>query len=186
MRVVGEACDGLEAVAAARANSPDLVLMDIRMPVMDGIEATRRLLRHRPTCRVVMLTTFDLDEYVVEAFRAGAAGFVLKTAPPEQLVSAIRTVVLGEALLAPASTRSLIERTARVVAPSPLLDSLTGRETEVLRLLAHGLSNAEIAERLVVEPSTVKTHVANVLAKIGVRDRVQAVVFAFENGVVPT
>ena len=129
-----------------------------------------------------MLTTFDLDEYVVEAFRAGASGFVLKTAPPGQLVAAIRTIALGEALLAPASTRQLIEQSTRQVAPSPLLTSLSARETEVLRLLARGLSNAEIADELVVEPSTIKTHVASVLAKLGVRDRVQAVVFAFENG----
>jgi DNA-binding NarL/FixJ family response regulator len=131
-----------------------------------------------------MLTTFDLDEYVVEAFRAGASGFVLKTAPPGQLVAAVRTIVLGEALLAPTSTRRLIEQSTRRSAPSPLVDSLSSRETDVLRLLARGLSNAEIAEELYVEPSTVKTHVANVLAKLGVRDRVQAVVFAFENGVV--
>jgi DNA-binding NarL/FixJ family response regulator len=130
-----------------------------------------------------MLTTFDLDEYVVEAFRAGASGFVLKTAPPGQLVAAVRTIVLGEALLAPASTRQLIERTTAGAAPSPALASLSSRETDVLRLLARGLSNAEIAEELFVESSTVKTHVANVLAKLGVRDRVQAVVFAFENGV---
>jgi DNA-binding NarL/FixJ family response regulator len=136
-----------------------------------------------PGTRVVMLTTFDLDEYVVEAFRAGAAGFVLKTAPPGQLVAAVRTIVLGEALLAPASTRQLIQQSSRQVAPSPLLDSLSARETDVLRLLARGMSNSEIAGELFVEPSTVKTHVANVLAKLGVRDRVQAVVFAFENGV---
>ena len=183
LEVVGEAADGAEAVELADTLRPDVVLMDIRMPVLDGIVATQRLLRRRPGTKVIMLTTFDLDEYVVEAFRAGASGFVLKTAPPGQLVAAIRTIVLGEALLAPASTRQLIEQSTRQVAPSPLLTSLSARETEVLRLLARGLSNAEMAEELVVEPSTVKTHVASVLAKLGVRDRVQAVVFAFENGV---
>jgi DNA-binding NarL/FixJ family response regulator len=183
LEVVGEAADGAEAVELARTLEPDVVLMDIRMPVLDGIAATQRLLHRLPGTKVIMLTTFDLDEYVVEAFRVGASGFVLKTAPPGQLVAAIRTIVLGEALLAPVSTRQLIEQSARQVAPSPLLTSLSARETEVLRLLARGLSNAEIAEELVVEPSTVKTHVASILAKLGVRDRVQAVVFAFENGV---
>jgi DNA-binding NarL/FixJ family response regulator len=184
LEVVGEAADGAEAVALGGSLQPDVVLMDIRMPVMDGIVATQRLLHRLPGTKVIMLTTFDLDDYVVEAFRAGASGFVLKTAPPGQLVAAIRTVVLGEALLAPASTRQLIEQSARRIPMSPLLMSLSTRETEVLRLLARGLSNAEIADELVVEPSTVKTHVASVLAKLGVRDRVQAVVFAFENGVV--
>jgi DNA-binding NarL/FixJ family response regulator len=183
LQVVGEAPDGAEAVTLAGTLEPDVVLMDIRMPVMDGITATERLLLLVPDARVIMLTTFDLDEYVVEAFRMGASGFVLKTAPPGQLVAAIRTIVLGEALLAPASTRQLIERSTRQVAPSPLLASLSGRETEVLQLLARGLSNAEIAAKLVVEPSTIKTHVASILAKLRVRDRVQAVVFAFENGV---
>jgi DNA-binding NarL/FixJ family response regulator len=183
LEVVGEAADGAEAVELARTLEPDVVLMDIRMPVLDGIAATQRLLHRLPGTKVIMLTTFDLDEYVVEAFRVGASGFVLKTAPPGQLVAAIRTIVLGEALLAPVSTRQLIEQSARQVAPSPRLTSLSARETEVLRLLARGLSNAEIAEELVVEPSTVKTHVASILAKLGVRDRVQAVVFAFENGV---
>jgi DNA-binding NarL/FixJ family response regulator len=183
LEVVGEAADGAEAVELARTLEPDVVLMDIRMPVLDGIAATQRLLHRLPGTKVIMLTTFDLDEYVVEAFRVGASGFVLKTAPPGQLVAAIRTIVLGVALLAPVSTRQLIEQSARQVAPSPLLTSLSARETEVLRLLARGLSNAEIAEELVVEPSTVKTHVASILAKLGVRERVQAVVFAFENGV---
>ena len=183
LEVAGEAADGSEAVGLAAELKPDVVLMDIRMPVLDGIAATTRLLQESPESRVVMLTTFDLDEYVVEAFRAGASGFVLKTAPPVQLVAAVRTIVLGEALLAPVSTRQLIEQSARRAAPSPLLASLSVRETDVLRLLARGLSNAEIAEELFVEQSTVKTHVANVLAKLGVRDRVQAVVFAFENGV---
>ena len=182
LEVAGEAADGSEAVGLAAELKPDVVLMDIRMPVLDGIAATTRLLQESPESRVVMLTTFDLDEYVVEAFRAGASGFVLKTAPPLQLVAAVRTIVLGEALLAPVSTRQLIEQSARRAAPSPLLASLSVRETDVLRLLARGLSNAEIAEELFVEQSTVKTHVANVLAKLGVRDRGQAVVFAFENG----
>jgi DNA-binding NarL/FixJ family response regulator len=183
LQVVGEAADGAEAVTLAETLAPEVVLMDIRMPVMDGIAATQRLLTRRPSTKVIMLTTFDLDAYIVEAFRVGASGFVLKTAPPGQLVAAIRTIVLGEALLAPASTRQLIEQSTRHVASSPLLASLSARETEVLQLLARGLSNAEIAEELVVEPSTIKTHVASILAKLGVRDRVQAVVFAFENGV---
>ena len=183
LQVAGEAGDGEEAVRLAAELGPDVVLMDIRMPVLDGIGATGRVLEQVPDTRVVMLTTFDLDEYVVDAFRVGASGFVLKTAPPAQLVSAVRTIALGEALLAPASTRQLIEQSARRVAPSPILASLSARETDVLRMLARGLSNAEIATELFVEPSTVKTHVANVLAKLGVRDRVQAVVFAFENGI---
>ena len=183
MQVVGEAADGVAAVAQAQATQPDVVLMDIRMPALDGIEATRRLLARQPGSTVVMLTTFDLDEYVVEAFRAGASGFVLKTAPPAQLVAAIRTVVLGDALLAPLSTRALLERTTATVTHSPLVELLTSRETEVLALLARGLSNAEIAQQLFVEQSTVKSHVASLLAKIGVRDRVQAVVFAYEHGI---
>jgi DNA-binding NarL/FixJ family response regulator len=183
MQVVGEAADGVAAVAQAQATHPDVVLMDIRMPALDGIEATRRLLARQPGSTVVMLTTFDLDEYVVEAFRAGASGFVLKTAPPAQLVAAIRTVVLGDALLAPLSTRALLERTTATVTHSPLAELLTTRETEVLALLARGLSNAEIAQQLFVEQSTVKSHVASLLAKIGVRDRVQAVVFAYEHGI---
>jgi DNA-binding NarL/FixJ family response regulator len=184
LEVVAEAGDGEEARRLAREREPDVILMDIRMPVLDGIGATERILADRPATRVVMLTTFDLDEYVLDAFRVGASGFVLKTAPPEQLVAAVRTIVLGEALLAPASTRQLIEHAARRVAPSPLAATLSTRETDVLRMLARGLSNAEIAAELFVEPSTVKTHVAHLLAKLEVRDRVQAVVFAFENGIV--
>jgi len=184
IEVVGEAADGEQAVAGALQTRPDVVLMDIRMPVLDGIEATRRLIPRLSTTRVVILTTFDLDNYVVDAFRAGASGFLLKTAPPPQLVAAIRTVHAGDGLLAPASTRRLIEQSARPPAPAPALDTLTARELDVLRLLAQGLTNAEIATELVVEPSTVKSHVASLLAKLGLRDRVQAVVFAYESGLV--
>ena len=161
-----------------------MVLMDIRMPVLDGIEATRRLVPQLGGTRVVILTTFDLDDYVVDAFRAGASGFLLKTAPPAQLIAAIRTVHAGDGLLAPASTRRLIEQFTQPAVPGPQLEALTARESDVLRLLARGLSNAEIAAQLVVEPSTVKSHVASLLAKLGLRDRVQAVVFAYENGLV--
>jgi DNA-binding NarL/FixJ family response regulator len=184
IEVVGEAADGEQAVASALQTRPDVVLMDIRMPVLDGIEATRRLIPQLSATRVVMLTTFDLDDYVVDAFRAGASGFLLKTAPPPQLVAAIRTVHAGDGLLAPASTRRLIEQSARSPAPAPALDTLTAREHDVLRLLARGLTNAEIAAELVVEPSTIKSHVASLLAKLGLRDRVQAVVFAYESGLV--
>ena len=184
IEVVAEAADGDQAVAGALETQPDLVLMDIRMPVLDGIEATRQLVPRLGGTRVLMLTTFDLDDYVVDAFRAGASGFLLKTAPPAQLVAAIRTVHTGDGLLAPASTRRLIEQAARPTAPSPALETLTVRESDVLRLLARGLSNAEIAAQFVVEPSTVKSHVASVLTKLNLRDRVQAVVFAYENGLV--
>jgi DNA-binding NarL/FixJ family response regulator len=184
IEVAGEAADGEQAVAAALQTRPDVVLMDIRMPVLDGIEATRRLIPQLGATRVVMLTTFDLDDYVVDAFRAGASGFLLKTAPPPQLVAAIRTVHAGDGLLAPASTRRLIEQSARPPAPGPALGTLTAREHDVLRLLARGLTNAEIAAELVVEPSTVKSHVASLLAKLNLRDRVQAVVFAYESGLV--
>jgi DNA-binding NarL/FixJ family response regulator len=184
MEVVGEAGDGAEAVEQTHVTHPNVVLMDVRMPHLDGIEATRRLLATGAGPRVLMLTTFDLDEYVIDAFRAGASGFLLKTAPPAQLVSAVRTVHAGEALLAPASTRRLIEQFARPPAESPALDELTGRERDVLRLLARGRTNAEIAAELVVEPSTVKSHVASVLAKLDLRDRVQAVVYAYETGLV--
>jgi DNA-binding NarL/FixJ family response regulator len=184
IEVAGEAADGQQAVAAALQTRPDVVLMDIRMPVLDGIEATRRLIPQLGATRVVMLTTFDLDDYVVDAFRAGASGFLLKTAPPPQLVAAIRTVHAGDGLLAPASTRRLIEQSARPLAPAPALGTLTAREHDVLRLLARGLTNAEIAAELVVEPSTVKSHVASLLAKLNLRDRVQAVVFAYESGLV--
>jgi DNA-binding NarL/FixJ family response regulator len=154
------------------------------MPALDGIEATRRLLDALPATRVLILTTFDLDEYVVDAFRAGASGFLLKTAPPQQLVAAVRTVQEGDALLAPVSTRRLIEQAARPVTTPPVLERLTAREQDVLRLLARGLTNAEIAGELVVEPSTIKSHVASLLAKLSLRDRVHAVVFAYESGLV--
>ena len=188
--VVGEAVDGLEAVAAAQRLRPDIVLMDVRMPGLDGIEATRRLTNSDCTAKVLMLTTFDMDEYVYESLRAGASGFLLKDVPPEQLVSGIRAVVSGEALLAPSVTRRMIEEFVRrppstAARPAPReLERLTAREREVLVLMAHGLSNAELAREFVVSEATVKTHVAHVLAKLGLRDRVQAVVFAYESGVI--
>ena len=184
LRVVAEAEDGDQAVSEAARSRPDVVLMDIRMPRLDGIAATRAILAALPEARVLMLTTFDLDDYVVDAFRAGASGFLLKTVPPGQLIAAIHTVYESDALLAPASTRRLIEQHAPAPSEAPELDELTAREREVLRLLARGLTNAEIAQALVVEPSTVKSHVARVLAKLGLRDRVQAVVFAYDHGVV--
>jgi DNA-binding NarL/FixJ family response regulator len=186
--VVGEAADGEEALEQARRVEPDVVLMDIRMPRLNGIEATRRLLRAMPESRVLILTTFDQDEYVYEALRAGASGFLLKTAPADLLVSGVRTVARGEALLAPEITRRLIEAytgdRAPAAAPPAGYDELTTREREVLALLARGLTNAEIAAELVVEPSTVKSHVAAVLQKLDVRDRVGAVVLAYESGLV--
>ena len=187
IEVVGEAADGRAAVDLSRKLRPDVVLMDVRMPELDGIEATRRLRQVGVDSRVLVLTTFDLDEYVYAAVCAGASGFMLKDAPREQLVAAVRTVARGEALLAPAITQRLIERF--VARPprreaSPALTRLSARELEVLRLLARGLSNAEIAAELIVGEATVKTHVARVLQKLGVRDRVQAVVFAYETGVV--
>jgi DNA-binding NarL/FixJ family response regulator len=184
LEVCGEADDGEAAVALARELRPAVVLMDIRMPQLDGIGATRQITAADPAVRVLMLTTFDLDEYVVAAFRAGASGFLLKTAPRDQLVAAVRTVHAGEALLAPLSTRKLIERFTSPPAEATALEALTSRERHVLTLLARGLSNAEIAAELVVEPSTVKTHVARVLAKLDLRDRVQAVVFAYESGLI--
>jgi DNA-binding NarL/FixJ family response regulator len=184
MSVVGEADDGATAVALARERQPAVVLMDIRMPDMDGIEATRQITAAVPSARVLMLTTFDLDEYVVAAFRAGASGFLLKTAPRDQLVAAVRTVESGEALIAPVSARRLIEQFAQPTGEATALERLTGREREVLTLLARGRSNAEIAAQLVVESSTVKSHVAGVLAKLDLRDRVHAVVFAYESGLV--
>jgi DNA-binding NarL/FixJ family response regulator len=184
IEVVGEAADGAAAVALARELRPAVVLMDIRMPDVDGIEGTRQITSLDPSARILMLTTFDLDEYVVAAFRAGASGFLLKTAPRDQLVAAVRTVHSGEALIAPVSTRRLIEQLTQPAAEAPTLETLTGREREVLILLARGLSNAEIAAELVVEASTVKSHVAGVLSKLDLRDRVHAVVFAYESGLV--
>jgi DNA-binding NarL/FixJ family response regulator len=184
LQVAGEAGDGEEAVAETERLRPDVVLMDIRMPKLDGIAATRAILASAPATRVLMLTTFDVDEYVVDAFRAGASGFLLKTAPPGQLVAAVRTVHESDALLAPASTRRLIEQHVRPASEPAEMADLTPRERDVLRLLGRGLTNAEIAEALVIEPSTVKSHVARVLAKLGLRDRVQAVVFAYDHGVV--
>ena len=188
IEVVGEAADGREAVARAREQRPDVVLMDIRMPGMDGLEATRRLMTTQNPPRVLMLTTFDLDEYVYDALRAGASGFLLKDVPADQLVAGIRLVAQGDALLAPSVTRRLIEefsRSSRGRAQRPAgLDELTPREVEVFKLLARGMSNAEIAAELIVSETTVKTHVARILMKLGVRDRVQAVVLAYESGVV--
>ena len=189
LAVLGEAADGLEAVAMAGRLEPDVVLMDIRMPELDGIQATRRIIEaagERPV-RVLMLTTFDLNEYVYEALRAGASGFLLKDVPPEQLVAGIRVISEGEALLAPSITKRLIQEFAAAgpaqVEPPRGLDELTSRELEVFKLLARGLSNAEIAQELIVSETTVKTHVARVLMKLGLRDRVQAVVLAYESGV---
>jgi len=184
--VVGEAGDGAEAVTSVQELAPDVVLMDVRMPEMDGIEATRRIVGGEGAPRVLVLTTFDLDEYVYEALRAGASGFLLKDAPEEQLVAGIRIVAEGGSLFAPAVTRRLIERFAgrAPAAMPPRLDDLTAREREVLQLVAQGLSNAEIAATLVVSEHTVKTHVAHILRKLDLRDRVQAVVLAYESGVV--
>ena len=188
IEVIAEAADGEEAVARAERLGPDVVLMDIRMPVCDGIEATRRLLAARPPGpRVLILTTFGDDEYVYAALTAGASGFLLKNAPPEQLIDAIRVLAAGEALLAPSVTRRLIEAFARLrpsASPPTGLDELTPRELEVLSLLGRGLSNAEIAAALVVESSTVKTHVHSILNKLHLRDRAQAVVAAYESGLV--
>lgn len=182
--VVAEAGTGLEAVDLVAATAPDVALMDIRMPTMDGLEATRRLTEAGSDCRVVILTTFDVDEHVYEAFRAGAAGFLLKSVSPEDLIAGVRAAHLGDALLAPVITRRLIERFVAVPPPGDHLAALTDRERGVLRLMAHGLSNAEIADRLFLSTGTVKTHVGRILAKLGVRDRVQAVVRAYETGLV--
>ncbi len=186
-QVVGEAANGEEAIAAVRRHRPDLVLMDVRMPTLDGIEATRRILLGGASCRVVILTTFDLDEHVFAALRAGASGFLLKDVSPEQLVASLRIVAAGEAILAPSITRRLIERFAAPSlepAVSDVLSALTEREREVLILVARGLSNEEVAAELHVGESTIKTHVGRVLAKLGLRDRVQAVVFSYENGLI--
>ena len=187
--VVGEASDGAEAVSECERLGPDVVLMDVRMPEVDGIEATRRLLGQGVETKVVMLTTFDMDEYVYDALRAGASGFLLKDVPPEQLVDGIRSVASGDALLAPTVTRRVIEEFIRRPPPSARavpskLEDLTARELEVLKLVARGLSNAEIAKELFVSETTVKTHVAHVLMKLDLRDRVQAVVLAYESGLI--
>lgn len=186
IEVVGEAGDGREALQVARERRPDVVLMDIRMPRMDGIEATRELARAGRAGRVLILTTFDLDEYVYEGLRAGASGFLLKNAPPEELVDAIRAVAGGESLLAPEITRRLIEHYVSAPAPAdePRLADLSAREREVLTLVARGLSNAEIAQTLYVSHGTVKTHITRILSKLDLRDRVQAVVLAYETGLV--
>ena len=188
LEVVGEAGDGGEAVDLALELRPDVVVMDIRMPKVDGIEATRRLRAHNGAPNVLVLTTFDLDEYVYEALRAGAGGFMLKDAAPSQLAEAVRTVAAGESLLAPAVTRRLVEKFVRrppadAVREQEFAD-LTDRELEVLTLIARGLSNAEIGEKLFLSEATVKTHVTRILAKLGLRDRVQAVVRAYESGLV--
>jgi DNA-binding NarL/FixJ family response regulator len=189
LEIVAEAADGAEAVDLARRLRPHVVLMDIRMPVLDGIEATRKVVEEAgdQAVRVLMLTTFDLNEYVYEALRAGASGFLLKDVPPEQLAEGIRVVARGDALLAPSITRRLIHEFAATQATPPPppagLDELTARELEVFKCVARGLSNAEIAAELVVSETTVKTHVARVLMKLGLRDRVQAVVLAYESGI---
>lgn len=186
--IVAEAADGLEAVELVDRFTTDVVLMDIRMPNLDGIEATRRIVERTSATHVLMLTTFDLNEYVYEALRAGASGFLLKDAPPEQLVSAIHVVAKGEALLAPSITKRVIEEYARRPPPReglpPELADLTAREVDVLRLVARGRSNAEIAKELYLGETTVKTHVARILQKLSLRDRVQAVVLAYESGLV--
>jgi DNA-binding NarL/FixJ family response regulator len=189
IEVVGEAADGFEAVERARELRPNVALMDVRMPGRDGLAATRELLRESPKTHVLILTTFDLNEYVYEAMRAGASGFLLKDIPRAQLIEGVRTVAGGEALLAPTITRRLIEQFVRRPPASvrplpPKLDALTAREREVLQLVARGRSNAEIATALYVSEATVKTHVAHALAKLDLRDRVQAVVFAYESGLI--
>ena len=188
IQVVGEADDGNKTITAVRALRPDVVLMDIQMPVMNGLEATRRIIHGgEPATRVLILTTFERDDYIFEALRAGASGFILKNAPPEDLVTAIRVVAEGNGLLAPSVTRRIIAEFAqRPVRPSMKneLEQLTEREIEVLKLIARGQTNAEIANELIVSEATVKTHVSNLLTKLGLRDRVQAVVYAYESGLI--
>jgi DNA-binding NarL/FixJ family response regulator len=185
IEVVAEAANGLEAVEKAARFDPTVVLMDIRMPELDGLEATRRILAANSNARILILTTFDLDEYLYEALRAGASGFVLKDDPPEQLIAAIRTVAAGDALLSPSITRRVIDEFTHISHPAPPkeLDELSERELEVFRLIARGLSNAEIGEELFISETTVKTHVTHILSKLGLRDRVQAVVLAYQTGV---
>jgi DNA-binding NarL/FixJ family response regulator len=186
LEVVGEAIDGRDALRQARELSPDLVLMDVRMPELDGLETTRRLLARDPSQKVLVLTTFDLDHYVYEAIRAGASGFLLKSAPPQQLIAGIRTVMAGDALLAPEITRRLLDRfVARPPRPTgipPAFADLSERELEILRLIAGGRSNAEIAVDLFISEATVKTHVTHILTKLRLRDRVQAVALAYRTG----
>ena len=187
LEVVGEAADGLEIVAVARRTKPDVVLMDIRMPRLDGLSAARRILELEPAPRVIMLTTFGDDENLYEALRAGTSGFLLKVSPPEQLLEAIRIVAAGDGLIDPTVTRRVIEAFASQPVPPvapPELEDLTPRELEVLKLIARGLANHEIADELVVSEATVKTHVKRILMKLGLRDRVQAVVLAYESGIV--
>jgi DNA-binding NarL/FixJ family response regulator len=189
LQVIGEAADGLQAVELSRRLAPDVVLMDVRMPNLDGVEATRQLVEGGSAARIVILTTYDLDEYVHAAIRAGASGFLLKDVQPAQLVEAIRVVAAGDALLAPSVTRRLLERFASALpdrdrGPPPALQALTERELEVLQLLAGGCSNAELAERLFLSEATVKTHVSSILRKLGLRDRVQAVILAYDAGLV--
>ena len=186
IEVVAEASTGTEAIAKVARFNPTLVLMDIRMPELDGLEATRRILAADDTTRILVLTTFDLDEYVYEALRAGASGFVLKDDPPEQLLAAIRTVAAGDALLSPTVTKRVIERFMRLPRPTPPseLDDLSARERDVFRLVARGLSNAEIGQELFISETTVKTHVTHLLQKLNLRDRVQVVVLAHQTGLV--
>ncbi|HET8750940.1 MAG TPA: response regulator transcription factor [Gaiellaceae bacterium] len=187
VEVVGESGDGRTAVESARSLRPDVVLMDVRMPDLDGISATREVLDTSPGVKVVILTTFEQDDYIFGALNAGASGFLLKRTGPEQLLAAIHTVAAGDSLLSPSVTRTVIDRMARQptpqIGPNRLLDALTPREREVLELVARGLSNGEIAAELVIEESTVKTHVKRILMKLRLRDRIQAVIFAYENGV---
>ncbi len=194
LSVVAEAANGLEAVALNQSVPADVVLMDVRMPEIDGIEGTRRIVQQQPDARIIVLTTFDLDEYVLSAIRAGASGFLLKDTAPEQLLAAIRTVAQGDAVIAPSMTKRLLAHVSPLLAasgeaalpqsPTPSLEQLTPREIEVLRLMADGLSNGEIAGELVLSEATVKTHVAHILSKTDSRDRVQAVIFAYESGLV--